>query len=116
MSSIKKLAPGRNNRLIDIDGTICTDISNEDAHLFPYAEVFDGAVEKINRWYDAGDTVVFFTSRTEQYRQVTEVWLDEMGFQYHYLLMGKPRGGNYIWYDNLDGEYRKVDGNWENVE
>jgi hypothetical protein len=31
---------------------------------------------------------------------VTERWLVENGFQYHTLLMGKPRGGNYHWIDN----------------
>ena len=104
------------NRLVDIDGTICTDISNEQAHLFPYAEVFKGAVEKINRWYDSGDTIVFFTAREEKHRQVTEEWLKYHGFKYHYLITNKPRGGNYVWYDNLQGEYCQVDGNWENIE
>jgi hypothetical protein len=116
MSNIKKLAAGKINRIIDIDGTICTDLSNEDAHLFPYAEAFEGAVEKINRWAVEGDTIVFFTAREEKHREATEQWLDEHGFYYDYLLMGKPRGGNYKWYDNLDGEFHKVDGNWEKVE
>ena len=43
---------------------------------------------------------VFFTSRTEEHRTYTEIWLRENGFKYHSLLMGKPRGGNYHWIDN----------------
>ena len=38
--------------LIDIDGTCCTDIMNEDSHLYPTAEVIDGSLEQINKWYD----------------------------------------------------------------
>ena len=30
----------------------------------------------------------------------TEKWLNDSGFKYHSLLMGKPRGGNYHWIDN----------------
>ena len=34
------------------------------------------------------------------HREITEHWLDEHGFKYHGLLLGKPRGGNYHWIDN----------------
>jgi len=44
--------------------------------------------------------ITYFTSRTENHREVTEKWLNENGFKYHALLMGKPRGGNYHWIDN----------------
>ena len=40
--------------LIDIDGTICDDIKNEDAHLYPDAEPIEGAKEIINKWFDEG--------------------------------------------------------------
>ena len=33
-------------------------------------------------------------------RAVTEAWLKKHKFNYHHLLMGKPRGGNYHWIDN----------------
>ena len=33
-------------------------------------------------------------------REITEKYLKEKGFNYHGLLMGKPRGGNYHWIDN----------------
>ena len=44
--------------------------------------------------------ICFFTSRIEENRAVTESWLKQHGFKYHFLLMGKPRGGNYHWIDN----------------
>ena len=54
----------------------------------------------INEWYDEGHIITFFTSRTEDTREVTTTWLDKHGFKYHGLLMNKPRGGNYHWIDN----------------
>ena len=56
---------------------------------------YDGSVETLNKWYDDGHIITFFTSRTEEVRQITEDWLDKHGYKYHGLLMGKPRGGNY---------------------
>ena len=38
------------NYLIDIDGTICDDISNEDSHLYSSAKPFMDAQKIINKW------------------------------------------------------------------
>ena len=88
------------NYLIDIDGTICDDIPNEQAERMATANVYKDALETLNRWYDQGHIITFFTSRIEVHRKVTEDWLEEKGFKYHGLLMNKPRGGNYHWVDN----------------
>lgn len=115
MSNTKKLAPGRKNRLIDIDGTVGDDIPNEESHRYPEAESYKGAAERIAQWYDAGDWIVFFTAREEKDREVTVKWLQDKGFKFHALIMGKPRGGNYFWLDNLEGEYQQFTGSWEDV-
>ena len=94
------LPEGMKNFMIDIDGTICDDIPNEEPERMITAKVFDGALETINKWYDLGHVITFFTSRTEEHRAVTEEWLKIHGFKYHGMLMGKPRGGNYHWIDN----------------
>ncbi len=88
------------NYLIDIDGTVCDDIPNEEPERMATAKVYPDALATLNRWYASGDIITFFTSRTEEHRAVTEKWLNENGFNYHGLLMGKPRGGNYHWIDN----------------
>jgi uncharacterized HAD superfamily protein len=88
------------NFLIDIDGTICEDIPNEEPWRMHDAKLFPEALETINKWYDEGHVITFFTSRTEEHRDVTEEWLLKNGFRFHGLLMGKPRGGNYHWVDN----------------
>jgi uncharacterized HAD superfamily protein len=88
------------NYLIDIDGTICEDIPNEEPERMLTAEVYPDALVTLNKWYDEGHIITFFTSRTEEHREYTEIWLAKHGFKYHAILMGKPRGGNYHWVDN----------------
>lgn len=94
------LTEGVKNYLIDIDGTVCDDIPNEEPERMLTAEVYPDALITLNKWYDEGHIICFFTSRTEDHRTYTEIWLRENGFKYHSLLMGKPRGGNYHWIDN----------------
>jgi len=88
------------NFLIDIDGTICDDIPNEEPERMVNCPFYEDALEVINKWYEEGHIITFFTSRTEAHRQITEDWLLRSGFKYHGLLVGKPRGGNYHWIDN----------------
>lgn len=88
------------NFLIDIDGTICEDIPNEEPERMLTAEIYPDALETVNKWFDEGHIITFFTSRTEAHREYTEIWLDKYGFKYHGILFGKPRGGNYHWVDN----------------
>jgi len=94
------LDPNVRNFLIDIDGTICDDIPNEEPERMVTCDPFPDALEIINKWYDEENIITFFTSRTEETRDITETWLKKHGFKYHGLLMNKPRGGNYHWIDN----------------
>jgi len=94
------LDPNVRNFLIDIDGTICDDIPNEEPERMVTCDPFPDALEILNKWYDEGNIITFFTSRTEETRDITETWLKKHGFKYHGLLMNKPRGGNYHWIDN----------------
>lgn len=90
--------------LVDIDGTICEDIKNEDSHLYPTAKVIPESVSIINRLYDEGNTVVFFTARESKDKTITLTWLWRNGFKFHNLIMDKPRCTNddceYVWIDN----------------
>lgn len=88
------------NYLIDIDGTVTEDVPNEEPERMVTCKPYPDALETLNKWYDEGHIITFFTSRTEAHRRVTEEWLNRNGFKYHGLLMGKPRGGNYHWIDN----------------
>lgn len=94
------LPEGVKNYLIDIDGTICDDIPNEEPERMATCDFYPDARETINRWYDEGHIITFFTSRTDEHREITEKWLRKNGFKYHGILLNKPRGGNYHWIDN----------------
>lgn len=94
------LKDGVKNYLIDIDGTITEDVPNEEPERMKDCVPFPDALETINRWYDEGHYICFFTSRTNDLKQITIDWLDKNGFKYHDVLCGKPRGGNYHWIDN----------------
>ena len=95
-----QLAENVKNYLIDIDGTICDDIPNEEPERMGTCLPYPDALKILNKWYEEGHIITFFTSRTEAHREVTEAWLKKHNFKYHGLLMGKPRGGNYHWIDN----------------
>ena len=88
------------NYLIDIDGTITDDIPNEEPERMATCKPYPDALEICNKWFDEGHVITFFTSRTEEHREVTETWLTKHGFKYHGIMFGKPRGGNYHWVDN----------------
>ena len=94
------LPDGVKNFLVDIDGTVCDDIPNEEPERMGTCLPYPDALDIINKWYDEGHIITFFTSRTEEHREITEMWLKKHNFKYHGLLMGKPRGGNYHWIDN----------------
>ncbi len=94
------LADGVKNYLIDIDGTICEDIPNEEPERMKTAQEISGAKDMINKWYGEGHIITFFTSRLLEHKKVTEEWLDSHGFKYHGVVYGKPRGGNYHWIDD----------------
>ena len=94
------LQRGIKNYLIDIDGTITDDVPNEEPERMAVVLPYPDAKEILNDWAKEGHIITFFTSRTEEHRQITETWLEKHGFIYHGLLMGKPRGGNYHWIDN----------------
>ena len=105
--------------LIDIDGTICDDIKNEDSHLYSTANVYPEALKVTNKWYDEGNIITFFTAREGKDREVTETWLKEKGFKYHGLVMDKPRikdGQEYVWIDNRKVRAVTYLGTWSELK
>ena len=109
------LPEGIKNYLIDIDGTITDDIPNEEPDRMATCEPYNDALLTCNKWFDEGHMICFFTSRLEEHREVTEVWLKENGFKYHGLLMGKQRGGNYHWVDNHIVRATKFEGKFTDL-
>ena len=115
-NSISPVLPEKvKNYLIDIDGTICDDIPNEQPERMLDAKVYPEALKTLNKWYNDGHIITFFTSRLEIHREVTKKWLNKYGFKYHGLLMDKPRGGNYHWIDNHMVRATRYDGKFTDL-
>ena len=90
--------------VFDIDGTICSNTNGRYELAAPNTK----AIEKINKLYKQGHTIIYYTARgmgrnndsveqaESQFRELTEHQLNYWGCNYHKLLMGKPSGDLYI--------------------
>ena len=72
---------------VDIDGTICEEVGKVIGRP-PYKD----RIEKINKLYDEGHTIIYITARglksgrgEPHYRPITEQQLKEWGCKYHKL-------------------------------
>lgn len=89
------------NFIIGIDDCICNSKSGKlTAKEVSRAVALRGAKEWINKRYDEGHTICFFTTRGERLRAATEVWLEKEGFKYHSLIMNKPDALQYHYIDD----------------
>ncbi len=88
------LPKGCKNLLIDIDGTVCEDIPNEEPERMATAQVFPDVVEIINRWYEEGHIITFFTGRLSTRFQVSRSTLRQTPWRK--LPLGRqPYGKSY---------------------
>ena len=81
--------------MIDLDGVLCTE---ERTFERPLAEPIAGAREALHRLRAAGHTVVVYTARSWSEYRVAKKWLDDHGFEYDGLHMGKPVAD--VWIDD----------------
>jgi len=112
------LPEGIKNYLIDIDGTVCDDIPNEEPERMLTAELYPDALVTLNKWYDEGNIITFFTARESKDRHITEDWLRLKGFKFHGLIMDKPRckdGQEYHWIDNRPVKATTYKGTWSEL-
>lgn len=92
---------------VDIDDTICY---KRDKDSWEYDECipYGDRIDKINKLYDAGDTIVYWTARGtlsgKDWRSVTEKQLNCWGAKYHKLLFGKPTYDLFIDDKNINSE------------
>jgi len=90
--------------VFDIDGTICSNTDGDYGSAVPIKE----RIDKINKLYDDGNTILFHTARGmgrtgndslmshRLFYFLTEAQLSDWGVKYHKLFMGKPSGNLYI--------------------
>jgi len=91
--------------VFDIDGTICTKVSDGD---YSNALPMLNRIEIVNRLYDEGNTIIFQTARGmgrsgnsqafayARFERDTKKQLEDWGVKFHKLFMGKPAGDIYI--------------------
>ena len=78
--------------LIDMDGTLCEDIRNEEgAQRMLEAKPFDDSIEGVNKLYGEGNYICIFTARTDEHLAATREWLKKHNVKYHQILINKPR-------------------------
>ena len=80
---------------VDIDGTICSQ-EKDYANAVPWIE----QIEKINKLYDEGHTIVYWTARGSttgiDWGPVTRAQLVKWGCKYHEVRLGKPEYDMFI--------------------
>ena len=87
----------RKTFIMDIDGVIANIAPNNDYNLSTPRQ---HNIDKINRLYEAGHTIILFTARGYvtgiNWRDVTENQMQRWSVKYHELQLGKPAGDFYI--------------------
>jgi len=90
---------------VDIDETICTSPPSRD---YKQAEPITKNINKINKLYDEGNLIVYWTARGTttgiDWRDVTEAQFKKWGVKYHNLKFGKPNYDLFIDDKNINTE------------
>ena len=75
---------------VDIDNTICVTEGTDYNDVKPMPD----RIEKINKLYDEGNTIVYWTARGSvtgiDHSELTKKQFKEWGVKYHELKFGKP--------------------------
>ena len=91
---------------VDIDGTICNTNGVDYTNSEPkYEQIY-----KINRLYDEGNTIIYWTARGTvtkiDWSDLTKNQLDEWGVKYHDVRIGKPQYD--LWIDDKSMRIEEV--------
>jgi hypothetical protein len=85
---------------VDIDETICSHKTQEGARDYSGAQPLFDRIEKINKMYDEGHEIVYWTARGTvtgiNWEEVTKKQLSEWNAKHHDLKMGKPNYDIFI--------------------
>ena len=86
--------------VFDIDGTVCSLTEGD----YENAQPFPSRIEKINKLYEEGNHITFFTARgmgrtndnhkeaISMFYNLTLTQLTKWGLKFHRLVLGKPSG------------------------
>jgi hypothetical protein len=89
---------------VDIDETICSFTNGK----YSLAKPIEERIKKINKLYDQGNTIIYWTARGTttnlNWFDVTQEQLDRWGCKYSELRMGKPYYDLFIDDKNINSE------------
>lgn len=83
-----KLSPLGHTWILDIDGTI---VKHNGYKIDGVDTLLDGAAEFLAN-IPEGDMIIFITSRTEEYRELTVDFLRKNNIRYDHIIFGAPYG------------------------
>ena len=92
--------------VIDIDGTICEEMSTFERAL---AKPKKGAIISVRKLKNQGHFIILYTARGWAEYEMTHFWLTNCGIPFDVLLMGKPIYD--IWIDDRALEFT----NWDDI-
>lgn len=76
--------------IVDIDGTICNNTYGDYINAKPFLD----RIEKINKLFDSGNHIVYWTARGgntgKDWTELTKQQLENWGCKFHELNMKKP--------------------------
>lgn len=90
---------------VDIDETICETASDRN---YANAKPLKERIEKINKLYDEGNTIIYWTARgtgtSINWQDITEKQFKKWNVKYHDLKFGKPVYDLFIDDRNINSE------------
>jgi len=88
--------------MVDIDQTICKTPYTDGQHRYGLATPFKHRIEKINKLYDQGHTIKYWTARGSgsgiDWTELTTQQLNDWDCKFHEVRVGKPSYD--IWIDD----------------
>ncbi len=84
---------------VDLDGVLCTEVKHWLGEKpLPIIE----NIKKVNKLFDEGNTIIIYTARLEEDRDITTYWLNSNRVKYTALVLNKLRADVYV--DDKSGE------------
>lgn len=93
---------------VDIDDTICYYDNSNTTLDYSHAKPYDERIQKINKLYEEGNTIVYWTARGTKsgirWFNITLEQLNKWGCKFNELRMGKPAYDLFIDDKNINSE------------